>query len=646
MPTFKISDLDKKAAPFKNDTKPASWQAKSGKKGIDYGQIEADQNRPTLFSDPSGWWAGLTDDQKQQVLDSVGELAGGTVGAAAGGGTPLSIPGAAAGAVAGRSLAKGAGKLAGLKTTPKTAKEELIDTATTAATNAGGEAIGAGMAFAKPLIKRGLQRAIKVDPTVASLAENAGLQLTPGMLSTNPLVKMGEAVLENTPGGMNTVRKATNEALAGNEANLRKLPARFNPTPVDRPEAGEALQTQLSGNRAAMGAEFKPKYQDVLAKAADAPIDASVFRQSARNFLEDLPSHLEGYFPSTVLKKLRQTAGMMNGTTVADGLIDGPVPVLSFQEAQQLRTGLLEAERAMTSGDAAVKRRAIPALRDALDRSIDNSLADSPNPAYQQALTDWRKTNKEYGETAQTLGGKGNPTGDVIERAKNPDSLVSRISNSPTAIREAETATTPIFGAADENAMGKLRRNRLDELINDSRTQHRWNQQQKIVNPDTLEGNLSDSDGMRELMQPVAGELKDNITLGRAIVGPSKLTNTSGTARFNKMLGMGTAAGGATYGALTGDGDAFDRGKDALIGGAIAGVAVPKVAAKIWTSPRFAQAITKPVGPMAAPILEPALGAATRGLMEMQQLPVPAPIEQPAAATPAPTKRFKLSDFE
>lgn len=644
MPQYKISDFETKAAPFRNETRPASWQKFSGKKPVDFGQIEAGQNKPTLFSDPAGWWAGLTDDQKQEVLNSVGELAGGTVGAVAGGGTPMSIPGSAAGAVAGRSGAQLAGKAIGLKTTPKTPGEELTDVAKTAALNAGGEAVGAGLAFAKPLVKRGLQRVIAADPHVASLATNAGIELTPGMLSKNPLVRMGEAFLENTPGGMNTIRGKTTAALDANEANLRKLPTRFNPTPVDRPEAGEALQAAQSGNRVAMGAQFKPRYQGILEKAGDAPIDASVFRQSARDFLDDLPAHLEGYFPSTILKKLRQTAGMMNGSPVADGLIDGPVPVLTFREAQQLRTGLLEAERAMTTGDAAVQRRAIPALRDALDRSIDDSLADSPNPVYQKALADWRTANKDYGATAQQLGGKGNPTGDVIERAKNPDNLVSRIANSPSAIREAEMATTPMFGAADENAMGKLRRNQIDKLIEDSKTQHRWNQNTKIVNPDTLERNLAASDGMRELAQPIAGELQDNITLGRAIVAPSKLTNTSNTARFQQMLKYGTAAGGVAGGLALGDDDWKDQSLKALAGGVIAGVAAPKVAAKVWTSPRLGRAITNPARPLAAPVAEPIFGAATRGLMEMQQLPSPAPLEPPTAKPG--TVRFKVSDFQ
>lgn len=649
MPTFKISDLDKKAAPFKNDTKPASWQAKSGKKGIDYGQIDADQKRPTLFSNPSGWWAGLTDDQKQQVLDSVGELAGGTVGAAAGGGTPLSIPGAAAGAVAGRSLAKGAGKLAGLKTTPKTAKEELIDTATTAATNAGGEAIGAGMAFAKPLIKRGLQRIVKPDPNIVRLGEEAGIALTPGMVSQRPTVKFAETVLENTPGAMGTIRGKTNDAIRGTEDQLRRIPEKFHPAPVERTEAGQALKEGLADNEAAARAEFTPQYNKQLAQAGNALIDASQFREAARDFLGPLQERFHGFFPPNVMAKMKKVAGMPSGQEVRGGLIDTGIPQITFEEAQQIRTGLLEAERAMGRGDAAVQRRGIPALRAALDQSIDDSLGNSTNPLHRQVLQDWRATNKEYGDVHKLLGksgDKGNATADVIRGADNNDSLVNTIANSPQAIREAGIATTPMFNAPENNAMGMFRRERFDNAIDSHTMKHRWNPEELIVNPDALEKTLRRNDGLREITAPVQGELQNNIKLGKAVLGPSKLTNTSNTARFQKVLGGGAALGGMAAGAALGDDDMMQRGLYGAAGLAIGGVAAPYATAKLVTNPRFMQAITKAPGAFSKPILEPALGAATRGLMEMQQLPVPAPIEQPAAATPAPTKRFKLSDFE
>lgn len=647
MPQYKISDFESKAEPFKNKNAPAVW-SKGSKKKIDFGQIEADQARPTLFSDPSGWWAGLSDDEKLQAIETFGELAGGTVGAVAGGGTPASIPGAGAGAVAGKGLARGVGRAMGLKPKPTTVGEELLDTAKTFGANAAGEGIGVAAGLAKPFVKRVAQKIIKPDLEVARLAEQAGVKLTPGMLSQRPLVQQGEAVLENTLGGMGTVRNKTQDALQASDANFRKIPAKFNPTPVDRPEAGTALQSQLSGNRAAAGAEFKPKYQEILRVAGDAPIDVSGFRDVARNFIDDLPANMEGYFPGDVLRKMKQAAGIMDGQATPAGLIGTGTPTFTFEEAQKLRTALLEAERAMSQGDAAIKRKAIPGLRDAIDRSIDDSLSGSPNPVHQQALQDWRKVNADYGATSRKLsnpGGKGNATAEVISGADNPDNLVNRIANSPTAIREAEVATTPMFGAPDENAIGKLRRSAIDSAMTDSSTRHRLAPNELLVNPNTFEKTLARNDGLQELTAPASLELEDAIKLGKAVGTPSQFANTSRTALFNQALGVGPMIGGAAYGAATSDGDLTDRSLGALYGAAGA-AGVSFAAAKALNSDRFVNSLSKAPGVFQpARKMSPLIGAVGRAtLMD----PVPTP-EAPASLEEEPkarTVRFKVSDFQ
>jgi hypothetical protein len=653
MPQYKISDFEEKAAPFKNDTKPAAWQKYDGKKPVDYGQIEADQKKPSPFSDPAAWWAALSDDQKQAVLDSAGEFVGGTAGAMAGGGTPLSIPAAGAGAVAGRSAAKLGGKALGLKPTPKTGMEELKDTAATFASNAGGEAIGAGMAFAKPIAKRILKGIVKPDADVVRLGREAGVALTPGMVSQRPTVKFAETVLENTPGAMGTIRGKTNEAIKGTEAQLRTIPKKLHPEPVERTEAGQALQNALDENQVAAKQEFYPQYEQQIAKAGKARIDAGEFRDVARQFLQPLPDRFHPFFNGDVMWKMKRVAGMPDGKEIPGGLIDTGIPELTFQEAKEIRTGLLEAERAMgKSPEAAVQRRGIPALRAALDRSIDDSLGNSSNPAYKQALKDWRATNKEYGEVQNLLGnsgGKGNATAEVIDDATNKDTLVNQLSHSPQAIREAGIATTPMFGAPENNAMGMFRRERFDNMVDSNTMKHRWNPDELIVNPDAIEKQLKRSDGLREITKPVSGELQDNLKLGKAVLGPSKLTNTSRTAIFHQMLGGGAALGGMAAGAAVGDDDMMERGRNAALGLAIGGVAAPYATARVITSPGFMKAITGAPGRFAKPILEPALGAATRGIIGMSQLPEPELPAVPSLEQPPVkpgTNRFKISDFE
>jgi hypothetical protein len=651
MPTFKISDFESKAEKHANKTPPGTWNKYDGKRNVDYGQIEADRARPTLLSDPAAWWAALDDSQKLEAIETLGEFAGGTVGAVAGGGTPASIPAAGGGAIAGKGIARGVGRAMGLKPKPSSVRDELIDTAKTFALNAGGETVGLGAALFKPLMKRGLQTAIKADPHIAQLAESAGVALTPGMLSQRPLVRQAEAVLENTPGGMGTIRAKTNEAVKATEANLRKIPEKLHPTPVDRPEAAETLRSQLKANQQAVHERFNPEYEAQVAKAGDAPIDVGQFQEVGAKFYDELPPQFHPYFDTGTLAKLKAASSMMAGQQTKQGFIDTGVPTLTFAEAQKLRTSLLRAERNMQGGDTAVTKQAIPALRNALDRSIDDSLSMSTNPVHRQVLPEWRKTNAEYAKEIQKVGrsgDRGNATAEVIGKANDltQDNLVTRIANSPSAVREAEIATTPMFGASDENAMGKLRRNRADAIIESSKTKHPWSPDEKIVNPDTLERNLAARDGTEELLSPINLELQDNIRLGKAVLGPSGQRNTSNTARFNQALGLTSAAGGAAYGAIAGDGDALERGGKALAGAALGGVAAPFGIAKVATWPRFVKSLTKPPGPLKAPISGPLLGAASRGIMDMQRLPeAPVSLEQ-AEDAPPKVVRFKVGDFQ
>lgn len=230
MPKFKIADLQAPSPEaVKNLNQMNEWSKdrRSGARRVDYEQVEADLKKPTLLSDPAAWWAGLDDSQKLEAIETLGEFAGGTVGAVAGGGTPASIPAAGAGAVAGKGVARGVGRVMGLKPKPSTVRDELIDAAKTFGLNAAGEGVALGAALFNPLMKRGLAKVIQADPHIAQLAENAGVQLTPGMLSQRPIVKMTDAFLENTPGGMGTIRKVTNKAISKNEDNLRRIPERF-----------------------------------------------------------------------------------------------------------------------------------------------------------------------------------------------------------------------------------------------------------------------------------------------------------------------------------------------------------------------------------------------------------------------------------
>jgi len=564
------------------------------------------------------WWDRLTDDEKQSALDTVGELAGGTLGAISGSGI-ASIPAAGAGAVVGKGFARGAGQAIGLKPTPKSDLETTKEIAGTFVQNAAGEGVGRAVAPAyrgvKSLAQRAVQLAAKPNQRAISLASKAGVELTPGMASDRPLMAFVESALEKTPGGTNTIRGKTAKAVSQWEGSARKIPEQFHPNRVEDLEAGQALQDQLTGNRGAAAQHYKGQYAPIDAVIGETPIDFSVAKGEARAFIEGLPQGMEAFFPKEVLGKLRQIAGMDDVQRIPGGAIDTGYPAMTFSEAKQIRTALLEAERAMTHGDASIQRQAIPALRNAIDTSIDETLKNSTDPAHAKALQDWRAVNADYRDTSATLysqGGKGNPTTRTIERSTQPDSLPQGINNSPTAIAETKQATAPMFGAGDMKALPKLQRNRADALLDKSQTQNRAVGDDLYINPRRLEKTLNQTD---DSVQALFGpgpyqELRDSVHLGKAVTRPAQITNTSETARYNNLLRYGGAIGGAATGVATGDQEASKVGR-ALAGAAIGGYAIPRAAAGAWMGP-LGRAITSAPAPLKTPVGGAVAGAVGR----------------------------------
>ena len=642
-----------------------SWQRYGKGKPIDYAAAEAQASAPHLLSDPVGWWASLTDEQKQEALNTLGELAGGTAGAVVGTG-PMSIPAAGVGAVVGKTAARLAGAAAGIKSPPKTVMQELDDAAKTAVLNAGGE----GAARALPLIpgavksvaQRGLQRVLKPEPEIVQLADKAGIALTPGMATRQPLIRQLEAVLETTPGGMQKIRDATGKAMAGSEQNIRAIPQKFAPYPVDRPEAGEALRDAVNTNFRAVEKHFDPQYKQLSKRVGDVNIDLTPMQDAAQQVDQGIPKELFAFFPQDTRQRVNQ---ILNAGAVAKtkptGLVDPsgsplfstgrpkareyilgadgktavplqPDAALTFDQARKLRTELLGFERQLSRTDTPYDREAIPKLRAALDDAIDQTLGQRAP----EALADWRGLNSQYRESVNKLlppasskATEGNRTAGAIANEKlNPDAVVTRVANSPTAVREADIATTPMYGAEDANAMNKLRRNRADELLQESRTKHPWNTEDQLsVNPDVLEKRFTGKDGISELLAPANLEFQDAVKLGKAVEAPSKYRNTSKTAIIGHFLNYGPLVGGALAGGVTGEdvGDKLQNAAATIAGG----YALPKLAAKAWTGP-IARAVTSPTMPlMSRPLAGPMLGAAGRAVMDFEKLPEgnPVPIE-------------------
>lgn len=599
-------------------------------------EIDYAAAKPSLLSDPQGWWKSLSDDEKQAVLNNIGEFAGGTVGAAAGGGTPASMLGAGVGAIGGRSIAGLAGKAVGLKSRPRTAREEAAELATAGAANVLGEGVGRAVpAMLKAALIRLARHAIPVNPETARLATEAGADLTPGMLSSNAMPKYIERALEKAPGGTGPIREATQRAAGAYERRVRDISSRLHPEAVSDQETGRALGEALGRNRETAADFFKQRYGAVRKMVGDEPIiDVTPLRDSARAIVEGLPVDAKNALPASTFSKLRQIAGMEGaGEGMADeiarstagvpfsvlppdrqqavlkimqsmgGSADSGPRKLTFDQATALRTELLNSVRALSVKAPTLDRRALPALVDGIDSSIENSLSNNP-----EVLSRWRAVNDQYKTARQQLYGPasrrrtGNPVAESIENSVNqPEKAIGPASQNVSAVQQTRSAVSPtsparfgapVYGGSDPIPL--LQRNRMDNAIEGSLIDNKYLSNERHISPIKL-GNKLQNEGTRELLGGEASAADDAVKLGRAVYEPLKMDNVSETSRFSRLAAVGAAGGLA---AIPGEGWS-DRAKHAGLAMGTA-VVLPRMASKAWLGP-VKRAISGPVPPVTVP---------------------------------------------
>ncbi len=631
---------------------------------VDYEAAERNAAKPSIVSDPKGWWRGLSDDEKQAVLDNVGEFAGGTLGAMAGEGV-ASIPGAGAGATAGKSIARLAGKVGGLKTTPRTGKEALSDMATTFATNAVGEGVGrlaplvthAGMTGAENALRKNL-----VDPgaqEIARLAEAQGVPVTPGMLSRTGQKVTG--ALERFPTSEGVIREAKMNAQRPWEGNLERMASEYFPRPVSSIETGAAQRQGLEANRGAARDYFGRRYEGLNRLAGDAPIAMDPTQGAASALLESIPEEASRAFPANTLRKIQQlsrlggggeheaVAKSLTGRAFADldqeqqkrvfdtmramGMSpEPPMPVMTFREAQSLRTQLLEAERGLQRSAPALDRQAIPRLRASIDTAIEQSLGSSKVPEHTAALAEWRDLNQQFRGMRQKLdkpsrpGKPGNAAAGIIDSENNLERLPQRLTSSETPFNQAEVASSrattrplqpPVGGAAslppapplmrpsvnvDPGPPDMLRRHFADDLVNRSRLNDRGLEDVPSVSPRKLETNIrKEPETINTVLGPDAYQkYQEAVQVGKAFnprdVNPSGTAGTSETIREAKKAAAAAAAVGGIGGALLGSGDLGERTEKGLGAAATFGIGMmaPRVLAKQFVKPEFAQRLLSP----------------------------------------------------
>lgn len=455
----------------------------------------------SLLQDPKAWWASLSDDEKQAVLDNIGEFAGGTLGAAAGGGTPMSIPGAGAGAVAGVSGARLVGRAMGLKPTPRTAKEEALDLAKVGAVNAAGEGVGRAVAGGlSELAARGARKLVNPNPDkIKALAAAGVTEPTPGMLTDSQVPKVIERGLAMTPGGNSVIRDATTQAAQQAQGNLERQIAGLGPKMTDQ-EVGRALQSSRDANIAKAREQFAKRYSKITQQAQQIDATAMPYNQAARDVRSALARDKVSLPDSTrdllrrassagvpkaevqavlspeaqaYLEQADQVAQSLGGgsyltlpennqqfidAALAKGGVQKPPlePVATRVESKEkpltvgelinLRTQLLEQRRMIRDTSTSLDKRSFSALVKGIDDSIEQSLT---NAGRDDLLSAWRDTNTAYSKFRQQYFPSPNPqtpqagnaAAGVIRNAKEPERAIS--TGTQSAVQGTEMAVNP-----------------------------------------------------------------------------------------------------------------------------------------------------------------------------------------------------------
>lgn len=589
-------------------------------------------------------WFSKTSEEKHAVYKALMEYLGGSLGAMAGSGV-ASIPAAGAGAVLGRQIADmdpsklkkqlpppGRPRRVAAENDPSVAKRladtraddtGLNDDIAAFERNAAGQAIGmaapvvAGKAL--ELGKRVLRLPFTPSATQATVnaaADAAGIPTTLGMRTDKPMAQLAEAALEHFPTSSGTIRAARTAAYEPYEAKLLGNATALSPESATKQEVGDKLKDAIQSNFDALRGYFKPKYAEIAELSKDAPINLAnaavvakeardaiptgayaLMSPKARGFIDKLATFTQQANPESeaLLAKLSpEHAAAMRAQLPTEA------PTLTFPEASDIRTTLLEAQRALERNPLApaFDRKVIPQLAAAVDDSIAQGLSANP-----EALQKWRYLSDEYGDAISKLK---SPTALKITKSNVPENLPHEIATHPTQLGEAEQAVTPMFGSESANPMDALRRQQLEETIEGSRTLQPTTGDERYVNPRTLEkriGGNNETNYRALIGQAPYDNLMKDVDLGKALTAPQALyDNTSRTMRMGAAMKAGKTAAGMAGAGLGVYGYEHPEDRPGILLGGAALLGLPYLAAKGFANPAIAKALTSATRPsMATP---------------------------------------------
>lgn len=508
--------------------------------------------KPDEAKNVTRWWDGLSSEQRRQVMDFFLETAGGVAGAAKGAaiGSAGGPVGAAIGGVVGAGVGSGAGRGASIamdaydNPNVYNANRVMREVGEAAAMGAAGEGLGRTI----PVVARAAKNAARAafSPTeeakvLTQLADKYGIPLNLAERSGRTLPKLVEVALDRMPFSTGVIRKFRNEQyrkwadqlgeLRGSavsrdefaakadqlfrglrddldafvQAETQAVARNLNPAPVNRVEAGTALQQGRNRNLNKVREWANQEYGKVREEIGDLSVDLEGIGDVFSN-LSDEGLNILGGKTKTIIGNMRRMGAVEQGASQLDeaargfGLADAdelrsaqpqlydqlaatlpPAETTSktatVNELLDLRSEIMRNLRRWKHGDSASDLETMATAVDRLNDAIE-SAAKSAGVDKEEAFKRLADTNRQYKEFMRDLyppvsaGKPGNPGAGVIQNAQTPESIPGRIANSPTLTEGALTAARPSTvasiapGSADAvDPTGVVARNILDESV-------------------------------------------------------------------------------------------------------------------------------------------------------------------------------------
>jgi hypothetical protein len=485
--------------------------------------------------------------------------AGGIIGSLVGG-----IPGAALGGAGGEALRQVSNRILGVKA-PETSMAAAMGVFKEGALQAFYEVGGAAVAKAAgklvaPFAKRA--RLPAVAETIR-IAKDKGIELTPAQALDSPVLRVIEFAGTLTSKGREIAGIKRFRAYEAAESAIRKTLDEISPatTPLS---AGQAVRNAVHVVNDNFHQAANKLYSEVSEKAGEAAVvDLSSVKRIAQS-IRAQASGAKKALPGS-MRESRELASMLNdfedpainkalsAYKDSSGKIDpkiearimeayggGAAPVLSFADAQALRSRWLQIARESGKTDAVVfAKRAASAL--------DVEMASAAQKMGGDVLDSWRSANEFY------KGGKK-----LMETAtyralltKDPDQLVRSIRPGyATDLKEVKAAVVGF--AKDEAAWDSFRRQwvqdqlklpegALDEIRNMPKILQSWKR-----SPEFVKEMFGDARG-----QKVLQNMEDVSKVVTALGERSRIAGLEHLAEGHKIIQIAGAISSVKIGAAT-----------------------------------------------------------------------------------------------